>query len=282
MLVLVSAALANLSTLLTSLAAYTRTLQAAARLGQVPVPLFQKNFTKWRTPVPAIALFTATTAALMWGLDFGSLVVVDSAFYLVGQLSVVGAFYFLKWKEPELRRPYVFPGGARGAAAAAGAAALLALGALYLTIAGEPLYGGVVAAALVGALSCTYAPALLPAGQREALQAYLERVQASGAAADRDDAVAELLERDFERAKARRAKGNVREGALLASLNEEKEGWGEDEGEKGRGGGEPQLQAGWRKWGGPRARKMSHALPDRGGRGSFAEGSGGGSVWGTT
>ena len=246
-MVLISAALANLSTLLTSLAAYTRTLQAAARLAQVPLPCFQRNFTRWRTPAPALLLYVASTAALMWGLDFGALVVVDSAFYLVGQLSVVGAFMLLKVREPELRRPYVFPGALPGAAAAAGGAALVALAALYLTVAGAPWYCLVVAGALAGALACTYAPLLLPARARAQLDAWLAWVEERGRRAEAEDAEEELAARDRERAQ-RRVEEEVEEEQASRLL-----AWG------ARGGGGSVLVY-WERWGGPRARRLSRTV----------------------
>jgi amino acid transporter len=202
-LVLISAALANLSTLLTSLAAYTRTLQAAARLGQVPLPCFQRNFSRWRTPGPAIFLYVCTTAALMWGLDFGDLVVMDSAFYLVGQLSVVGAFFLLKVREPELKRPYVFPGGFAGAAFSSVCATAVAVTALYLTVAGEPLSCAVVGGALVGALACTYAPLALPARTRGAIDAFFAWVEERGRAAEAEDVAEDIAAADRARASKR-------------------------------------------------------------------------------
>lgn len=247
-LVLISAALANLSTLLTSLAAYTRTLQAAARLAQVPLPCFQRNYTRWRSPAPVILLYAASTSAMMWGLDFGDLVVVDSAFYLVGQLSVVGAFFLLKVREPELKRPYVFPGGLRGAALASGAAATVAVAALYLTVAGEPLYCAVVGGALVGAMACTYLPLLLPAPAYRALDAYFSWVEERGRLAEAEDRAEDLAARDRARAQKRTEKETRAEEAermLLASGGE---------------GGEPTSFAHWEKWGMPRARKFSRAL----------------------
>lgn len=77
---LIAAALASLSTFLTTMAAYSRTLQASARQGMIPLPFIHKNMTKYKTPVPAILFLAATTAALGL-LDFTDLVVVDSCFY---------------------------------------------------------------------------------------------------------------------------------------------------------------------------------------------------------
>jgi len=242
-LVLTSAALANLSTLLTSLAAYTRTLQAAARLAQLPLPCFQRNYTRWRTPAPAILLYVATTSALMWGLDFGDLVVVDSAFYLVGQLSVVGAFFLLKLREPALPRPYAFPGGLAGAAAASGAAALVAAAALYLTVAGEPWYCLIVAGALAGALAATYAPLALPARARAALDAFIARVEEGGRRAAEEDAAEDVAERDRELAARRHAAEADAERAERLLLDTSSD-----------------SLAYWEKYGGPRARKMSRGL----------------------
>lgn len=148
-LTVLSAALANLSTLLTSLAAYTRTFQAVVRTGVVPVRLLGRNLTQWRTPVPAIALFTLSTAALMAQLDFSTLVVVDSAFYILGQASVIIAFVRLRIAEPELERPYRVPGGMPVAYAAASVTLTLAAIALYITAAGELVSALAVGGALV-------------------------------------------------------------------------------------------------------------------------------------
>jgi hypothetical protein len=153
--VLVSAALANMSTFLTSLAAYSRTLQAVAREGILPIPLLARNMTRYRTPVPAIAVLAVTTTVLLAVLDFNILVVVDSAFFMVANVSIILAFLRLKYTQPDLPRPYTFPGGRHGAWAAVVVTLSLAFFALYTVGAGAPwaaaVVGGVVAGLLLTA-----------------------------------------------------------------------------------------------------------------------------------
>ena len=219
-LITVSAMLANMSTLLTSMAAYTRTLQAAARMGAVPLPLLQRSMSQWRTPLPAIALYTATTAVLMYNLNFTSLVVYDSAFYLVGQLSVVLAFYALKRAQPDLPRPFVFPGRGAGAAAATLSSIALAGTSLWFTFSGEAVAGLVVGGVCAGLLGATFAVGLLPCGATEAIAAWYEAIRESGAAHDAED---ERLAREEEAEEDRKARQGLEEALLqeeMASLEE--------------------------------------------------------------
>lgn len=211
-LVMVSALLANLSTLLTSMAAYTRTLQASARMGAIPLLGLQGNLTRWRTPVPAIAVYTLTTCALSYNLQFSSLVVYDSAFYLVGQLSVVASFMALKYREPELPRPFSFPGGASGALLATASSVALALLALFLTFSGEAQAGWVVGGVCGGIYALTFLVEFLPCGLPARVASFYQHVKDMGLAAE--------------------AKDN----------EEEEEGWGEEgggmEGREEGGGGD--------------------------------------------
>ena len=186
-LVMLSALLANLSTLLTSMAAYTRTLQASARMGAIPILTFQKNYTKWKTPVPAILFYTLTTCIISYGLDFSSLVVFDSAFYLVGQLSVVVAFLTLKYTEPLLHRPYSFPGGIGGAILATTSSILLALVALFLTFWGEFMSGVIVVCVCVAIYASTFAVDFLPCGLRESILNFYNGMKESGAVENSND-----------------------------------------------------------------------------------------------
>lgn len=122
------------------------------------------------------------------------------------------------------------------------------MAALYLTVAGEPLYCAVVGGALVGAMACTYLPLLLPAPAYRALDAYFSWVEERGRLAEAEDRAEDLAARDRARAQKRTEKETRAEEAermLLASGGE---------------GGEPTSFAHWEKWGMPRARKFSRAL----------------------
>ena len=150
-LVLVAAALANQSTLVTSLGAYARTLQAVARARILPAPLLARNFTRFRTPVPALALISLSTAALTYNLDFSSLVVLDSAVYMIAQCSIIASFLRLKYTEPDLARPFTFPGGIRGAWLASVVTTALAAASVYAVAGGGALWASyATAGAVVG------------------------------------------------------------------------------------------------------------------------------------
>jgi amino acid transporter len=161
--VLLSAALANMSTFLTSMAAYSRTLQAAAREGIVPVPLLAKNFTRFRTPVPSILLLMVSTACL-GVFDFGDLVIIDSSFYMVANMCVISAFLRLRYTEPDLPRPYRFPGGHAGAWAGVVSTEVLALFSIWAVADGASWAAGTVlgTVAVLFALSFPWAKRCRP------------------------------------------------------------------------------------------------------------------------
>lgn len=154
---LVSASLANLSVFLVSLAAYARTLQAAAREGMVPFKILRRNMTRFNTPVPAIVVMGVTTAALSF-LDFEQLVVVDSVFFVLSCMAIKASFLLLRYQEPELPRPYLFPGGTAGAWIAVCLTESIAMFAIYTVVAGDAVSGGVVIAcvAFLGLLSLVW------------------------------------------------------------------------------------------------------------------------------
>jgi hypothetical protein len=151
-LVIAAAALANMSTLLTSLGAYARTLQAVAREQILPLPLLARNMTRFGTPVPALLVLSASTCALCANLDFSSLVVLDSAFYMIGQASVIISFLRLKYVEPSLTRPFTFPGGLVGAWAAAATTTGLAAFSVYAVASGGALWASYATAGTLAAL----------------------------------------------------------------------------------------------------------------------------------
>ena len=68
---------------------------------------------------------------------------------MLGQVSVIIAFVCLRRNEPELERPYILPGGAPVAYAAAGVTLTLAAIALYTTAVGELVSALVVGGAVV-------------------------------------------------------------------------------------------------------------------------------------
>jgi amino acid transporter len=150
---LVSAALANISTFLTSMAAYSRTLQAVARQGMFPefvARVLSRNMTKHQTPVPAIALLSLTTCILMAGFQFQQLVVVDSTFFLLANVIVMVSFLRLKYSQPNALRPYVFPFGKTGAWLATASISSLATFAMYALIDGNwPIALGIACAVVV-------------------------------------------------------------------------------------------------------------------------------------
>ena len=151
-LVLLAAALANMSTLITSLGAYARTLQAVARAHILPAPLLGRNMTRFRTPVPALALISLSTAALTYSLDFSSLVVLDSAFYMIAQASIIASFLRLKYTEPDLARPFTFPGGLCGAWLASVVTTSLAAASVYAVAGGGALWASYATAGAVAGL----------------------------------------------------------------------------------------------------------------------------------
>lgn len=141
--VLLSAALANMSTFLTSMAAYSRTMQAVANEHIIPFPILSRNFTKYKTPVPTIVALAISTAAL-GSFDFSDLVVLDSTFYMVANMIIIAAFLRLKYSEPQLPRPYLFPGGIQGAWLAFISTQSLAIFAIWAVCEGSAWEAGTV------------------------------------------------------------------------------------------------------------------------------------------
>ena len=153
--VLLSAALANMSTFLTSMGAYARTLQAVVLEGMLPLPPLGRNMTRFHTPVPAIAALAVSTAALGL-LDFSTLVVIDSAYFVVANMVIQAGFLRLRYTEPDMPRPYRFPGGLRGAWAAVLTTEGLALFSLYTVVSGAPTSAAVVGGTVVALAVLAY------------------------------------------------------------------------------------------------------------------------------
>lgn len=153
--VLLSAALANMSTFLTSMAAYSRTMQAVANEHIIPIPILSRNFTKYKTPVPTIIALAISTAAL-GSFDFSDLVVLDSTFYMVANMIIIASFLRLKYTEPDLPRPYLFPGGIHGAWIAFISTQCLALFAIWAVCDGSIWEAGTVFGVLVFLIFASY------------------------------------------------------------------------------------------------------------------------------
>jgi len=106
----VAATIASLSTYITSLAAYSRSLQGMAHDGFVPIPLLGRDMTRFKTPVPAVLVLSLTTAGLMF-LDLSRLVLLDTTCANISIVLTVAAFVALRRQRPDLPRPYHVPGG---------------------------------------------------------------------------------------------------------------------------------------------------------------------------
>jgi amino acid transporter len=106
----VAATIASLSTYITSLAAYSRSLQGMAHDGFVPIPLLGRDMTRFKTPVPAVLVLSVTTAGLMF-LDLSRLVLLDTTCANISIVLTVAAFVALRRQRPDLPRPYHVPGG---------------------------------------------------------------------------------------------------------------------------------------------------------------------------
>lgn len=126
----IAASISSLSTCLSSLATYSRSLQAVAHAGYIPIPLLARNMSRFNTPVPAILLLGATTAALMF-VDLTYLIILDTTFANVSIALTVAAFLLLRRNEPLLLRPFRVPGQWTGAWLAAGPIILLCAFAFY-------------------------------------------------------------------------------------------------------------------------------------------------------
>lgn len=249
--VLISAALANMSTFITSMAAYSRTIQAVAREHLMP-PLvgrvLQRNATRYQTPVPAIMLLALTTSVLMAGFDFNLLVVVDSGLFLLANCFCMVAFLRLRYTQPHAHRPYTFPGGLPLAWAATVSVVSLALFAIYTLCDGAwqvavAILSILVVALVVGTLverrwraQGKLAP-LAGAGDSDAI-AEEEDEEDSGAADDDGEEAGLLTPVSDEQATAVRAKQHAR-GLLKHSPGLGPKGHGGSGGSGGSGNRSP-------------------------------------------
>lgn len=109
----VAAVTGSLSMFVSSLATYSRALQAIAREGMLPIPLLAQDATRFNTPVAALVLLSVTTAALSF-VDLSSLLLLDTTANNTSMLFVIAAFVALRWKRPGAKRPFKLPGGDAG------------------------------------------------------------------------------------------------------------------------------------------------------------------------
>lgn len=86
-------------------------LRAQAEEGVAP-SIFSA-FPQYKSPIVAIIFFSLTTAALVL-LDFSVLVEIESLLYCLHVLLLAGTVIRLRWKEPELERPFALPFGKIG------------------------------------------------------------------------------------------------------------------------------------------------------------------------
>lgn len=111
--VLVGAALSVLGEFNAVMGTSSRALQKMAAYGMLPKAL-AGNWTRFRTPVPAI-LMQGLVAGVLMMFSFDILVVLDTAFNNLSLVLEVAAFLHLKHKYPSMARPYAVPGRLWGA-----------------------------------------------------------------------------------------------------------------------------------------------------------------------
>ena len=100
-------------TLLASLSAYVltgpRVAFAMARAGQFP-SIAGKLSTRWGTPAVATILQVVWSLVLLWILPFEQLLIYSSVGLAIFSMLTVSSIYVLRWKRPDLARPFVCPG----------------------------------------------------------------------------------------------------------------------------------------------------------------------------
>lgn len=99
--------------LLSSLSAYVltgpRVVYAMAKAGQFP-SIAGRLSDRGGTPVVATVLQVVTTLALLWTGSFEDLVVYASVGLSLFSMLAIGAVFVLRWKRPDLPRPFRTPG----------------------------------------------------------------------------------------------------------------------------------------------------------------------------
>jgi basic amino acid/polyamine antiporter, APA family len=99
--------------MLSSLSAYVltgpRVAFAMARAGQFP-SIAGRLSTRYRTPVIATVLLVALALLLLWTGSFGTIVMYASVGMALFSMLTIGSVYVLRWRRPELARPFRTPG----------------------------------------------------------------------------------------------------------------------------------------------------------------------------
>jgi APA family basic amino acid/polyamine antiporter len=100
-------------TLLASVSAYVltgpRVAFAMARAGQFPA-IAGRISPRWGTPAFAICMQVAWALVLLWTASFERILVFSAVGLAMFSMLTVGAVYMLRWRQPELPRPFSTPG----------------------------------------------------------------------------------------------------------------------------------------------------------------------------
>ncbi|RYY38710.1 APC family permease [archaeon] len=110
----VAASISSMSTFISSLASYARSLQAIAIARIIPIPWLGRNMTKYEQPIPALIVMSVSTIALMF-VNLEKLMVFDTCFSNISIILTTIAFLRLRKTHPNLLRPYSVPYGWVGA-----------------------------------------------------------------------------------------------------------------------------------------------------------------------
>jgi len=100
-------------TLLASLSAYVltgpRVAYAMARAGQFPAIAGQLS-SRWGTPAIATCLQVAWALVLLWTASFEPILLYSAVGLAIFTMLTVSAVYVLRWRRPDLPRPFLTPG----------------------------------------------------------------------------------------------------------------------------------------------------------------------------
>eukprot|EP01138_Halocafeteria_seosinensis_P005150 gb/GECG01005265.1/.p1 GENE.gb/GECG01005265.1/~~gb/GECG01005265.1/.p1 ORF type:complete len:616 (+),score=49.19 gb/GECG01005265.1/:1-1848(+) len=110
---LLGASLALIGEFSAALSSSSRALQRMAGYGMVPKFLV-KNKTRFATPVPSILFEAAATGGLMF-FDISTLMIITTLFNNISIVMQIISFLYLRYKYPEMKRPYKVPCGKFGA-----------------------------------------------------------------------------------------------------------------------------------------------------------------------
>jgi basic amino acid/polyamine antiporter, APA family len=99
--------------MLSSLSAYVltgpRVIFAMARAGQFPA-IAGRLSTRYRTPAVATGLLVALALVLLWTGSFNSIVMYASVGMALFSMLTISSVYVLRWRRPDLARPFRTPG----------------------------------------------------------------------------------------------------------------------------------------------------------------------------